>query len=180
MRRNLAPGPGATPFADAAIVVLGVKQGHGIALSHGNLDGKEWKFDLLGDLAARVFPDQDGFLVIKLPPQTGSAALAVTQVIVDDVGSPPQVFKPCSGDKTFAIQAEAGKVTYVGDVVVDREAGGQSIAYRLEFEEEEARAYLARRYPGLVAAFVRRDALVRRVHWFPCASNVPLLIFIPM
>lgn len=180
VRSNLKPGPGVVPFAESAIVVIGVKQGHGIALSHGNLDGDEWRFDFLGDLAARVFPDKDGFLVVKLPPQTGTAALAVTQVTVDDIGSPPHYYKPCTGNVTFAIQADAGKVTYVGDIVTERDPGGGGISYRLEFQEEEARVYIARRFPGLAPAFVRRDALVRRIHWLPCPSNVPTVIFVPI
>jgi hypothetical protein len=179
VRRNLKPGVKAAPRPDAAIVVFGVKQGHGIVLERGTLEDGVWDLDLFGGLFARAFPDKEGFLVLQLAPQVERKAYGVTSVIIDDVGSPPRDFRPCGGG-TITFQAEAGKVTYVGDLETERSNDRSRIAPSLTANEEEARAYIGRYYPGLLGSFVRRDAVFRRARGVLCRPNIPLVIFVPI
>jgi hypothetical protein len=177
VRSNLKPGASARTDAQSTIIVLGVKAGHAIRLHTGHIEGTSWNFDYFPDPAARAWPDDDGYLVLKLAPLPQGRAYGVSQITVDDVGSPPQYFEMCNGT-TVTFEAPAGKVVYVGDLEFQRSPDRQSLGYRLTSDENGARDYLRKRYPALASELVIGSSVVRKIKGMLCLPNVPMLIII--
>jgi hypothetical protein len=180
VRSNLKPGPSARADEQSTIIVLGVKAGHAIRVHTGDLEGSVWNYNLLPDPAARSWPDDDGYLVWKLAPLPPGVAYGVTQITVDDIGSPPQAFEPCNGSTAVTFEAPAGKVVYVGDVEFERSPDRRWLGFRLVSDEEGARAYLRKRYPALASELVAGSSAVRKVRGMLCLPNVPMIISIPV
>ena len=178
VRSNLKPGTSARTDAQSTIVVLGVKAGHAIRLHTGDIQGTMWNFNFFPDPAARAWPDKDGYLVLKLAPLPPGQAYGVTQITVDDIGSPPQFFEMCNGNSTVSFEAPAGKVVYAGDLEFERSPDRRSISYRLVSDENRVREYLRNRYPALAHELVIGNPVVRKMRGLICLPNAPMLIII--
>ena len=138
-----------------AVVVLAIQPRSRVSLFEGESHGREWTCKSLFNIA-NVFPE-DGFIVLKLEPRTGSKNYGIGQVLPDGIGG--QSFIVRRNAMVPAFHAPAGKVTFVGGIQLARDGGHMRIAPDDLTTVEDVEHFLRINYPGL-AGNATHDPLV--------------------
>jgi hypothetical protein len=152
---NLDPATRMSGEEGDAVVVLAVRPRSRVSLFEGEGEGEEWTCKSSFNIA-NVFPE-GGFIVLKLKPRVGSKNYGIGQVLPDGIGG--QRFIVRRDAMIPAFHAPAGKVTFVGGILLARRRGYVTVAPDEATTVEDAERFLRSTYPGLGGG-VDQDPLV--------------------
>ncbi len=111
----------------------------------------------------------DGYIVVKVPPTTGSEMMGLSLVF-------PGAYGPCQDSMTPAFTLKGGTVNYVGDLQFKRE--GSSLGFHNSIDEDKAREYLKARYHGFAERMETFPMKLMKVNSTLCNSKT-ITIYLP-
>ena len=162
---GLSPTSNYADFGDNSIIVLGVTRPAGIHIYKGDQVGDSWLRDNL-TVTLNTSP-VDGYIVANMAPRSGSKLYGIGTIIPGWDGN-FGMLGPCQNDRAMTFQAPAGKVVYVGDLELDRNAGIRFTAANIE----KARAHLKVRFPLLANRLVQQGFAELKTNYGSATRNL--------
>ena len=162
---QLDPSAQNADLSGSTIIVMGVSAPRQLQVSGGTVEPTgEWNS---GDstFAAANAKSVAGYIVVKLAATSANQSYALTGILDTFVFG--NQFHACNGGQTMTFDAPAGKVIFVGDLVLDESSLGRG-KFRITTDSERARAYLRERYPALADRMIAKPGVMRVSLSGPC------------
>lgn len=172
-RGNVRASDGLQVDADSALLVLGVNHHYLVQMTRGPIVGNTWTLPWRNAAVVDTFPDESGYIVVKVKPTTDAEKLGLSRVFPDLL----HPYGPCQGYKTPVFTLRAGTITYAGDL--DYNFDGSQLRFSVTSDVEKARAYLKSKYSNAEPLEFRPMELLTVNSGFCQTKTLMVPIFIP-
>ena len=158
--------------AQTSVLVLGMSPNYRIHLLRGQIADGTWVRPTLDVPEVNAFPDENGYIVVKLKPTTEAEKLGVSLVFPGGVP-----YGPCQGYQNPIFTLPPGTITYVGDLHYTFD--GSTLHYSVSSDAKKARAYLASKYQSNGPVEVRLMEVMKVRSGLCHQKTTTIPIFIP-
>lgn len=171
-QRSIRPGSSLQVDAKSSVLVFGMQPNSRIHLIRGDIVDGVWERPFNDTPDVNAFPDEDGYIVVKLRATKATEKLAVSLVFPD--GKP---YGPCDGNQSPTFTLLPGKITYAGDLKY--RVDGAKLSFSISSDVEKAHAYVASRFQE-VGSFEFHPMEVMKVLNGPCGPKTMIIpIYLP-
>ena len=140
--------------SNEGIIILAVEPKIRVMFKRGKIENESFIHSYNVSASANVFPDDKGYIVLKLPALKDNQKYAITQLLPN--GLLGKAMRPCNGASTFAFNVIPGEIAYLGDIKYELTESEMHAHYSMD--AERAIRYLKERYPDFSEKLVTKEA----------------------
>jgi len=156
----------------SAVLFLGVTPAYRIHLLRGKVKNNVWKRPNVDVPEINITPES-GYIFVKVEPTTPEESLGVSLIFPGG-----QTYGPCQDSIAPIFTLNPGIINYVGDLHYS--LSGSQLRYSYTVDEDKAREYLRKNYPGTELQVTTTPMVQMKVDSSLCSpKSITIPIFIP-